>query len=121
MADILMSAETAAEGIAFGANGAAPLPQVLPKTDTGRRGYDGIIDAVNRLPRPLAACLALLLFLDAAIDPAGFEARMQALSAIPHRFADELDNVVAVSFDHRNPLGRRTSLRIVFSTPRRHL
>ena len=83
MADILMSAETAAEGIAFGANGAAPLPQVLPKTDTGRRGYDGIIDAVNRLPRPLAACLALLLFLDAAIDPAGFEARMQALSAIP--------------------------------------
>ena len=83
MADFLSNAATTAEAIVFGADGEAALPQVLPQTDTGRRGYDGIIDAVNRLPRPLAACLALLLFLDAAIDPAGFEARMQALSAIP--------------------------------------
>ena len=83
MADILMSAETAVEGIAFGANGAAPLPQVIPKTPTARLGYDSLVDAVNRLPRPIAACLALVLFIDAAVEPSGFEARMQALTAIP--------------------------------------
>jgi hypothetical protein len=83
MADFLTTAETAVEGVAFGTNGAAPLPQVIPKGARARQGYDSAIDAVNRLPRPLAACLALALFLDAAIEPAGFEARMQALSAIP--------------------------------------
>ena len=83
MADILTQVGTTAEGIAFGTEGAAPLPQVLPESPKARRGYDGLIDAANRLPRPLAACLALALFLDAAIDPTGFEARMQALSAIP--------------------------------------
>ena len=76
MADILTSAETTVEGIAFGANGAAALPQVIPEGAAERTGYDRAVDAVNRLPRPLAACLALALFVDAAIDP-------QALSAIP--------------------------------------
>ena len=83
MADFLSTAGTAAEAIAFGSDGAAHLPQLPPETVKGQRGYDGLIDAVNRLPRPIAACLALALFLDAAIEPAAFEARMQALSAIP--------------------------------------
>ena len=83
MADILTSAETTVEGIAFGANGAAALPQVIPEGAAARTGYDRAVDAVNRLPRPLAACLALALFVDAAIDPQGFSMRMQALSVIP--------------------------------------
>ena len=83
MADILSNAELTVEGIAFGVGGAAALPQVIPQTSAARAGYDHIIDAANRLPRPIAACLALALFLDAAIEPSGFEARMQALSAIP--------------------------------------
>lgn len=83
MADILTDIGTTAEGIAFGTETTPALPQTPPQSAKARRGYDGAIDAVNRLPRPIAACLALGLFLDAAIDPAGFEARMQALGSIP--------------------------------------
>ena len=83
MADILSDIGTAAEGIAFGTEGTAALPQTPPQGVQAKRGYDGAVDAMNRLPRPIAACLALGLFLDAAINPAGFEARMQALGAIP--------------------------------------
>jgi len=87
MADFLSTAEktaeNAVESIAFGGNGAEALPQVIPDAPAARTGYDRMIDAANRLPRPLAACLALALFLDAAVEPTAFAARMQALNAVP--------------------------------------
>ena len=63
-------------------NGAA-LPEYQPVTKTGKQGYDKLIDALNRLPRPTLALLTLALFLVAGLNPAWFEARMQALAAVP--------------------------------------
>lgn len=61
----------------------APLPQYQATTPKGRIGYNHVIDAMNRLPRPLMALLSLAFFIVAGINPGWFEARMQALSAIP--------------------------------------
>ena len=71
----------AVEGIA--AENGAPLPEYQPTTPKGRVGYDHIIDAMNRLPRPVMALLTLAIFLVAAVNPDGFEARMQTLAAVP--------------------------------------
>ncbi len=63
-------------------NGAA-LPQYQPATPAGKKGYDKLIDALNRLPRPTLALMTLALFLIAGLSPTWFEARMQALAAVP--------------------------------------
>ena len=65
------------------AENGAPLPQYQPTTPRARLGYDHLIDALNRLPRPLMALLALGFFIVACINPPWFEARIQALSLIP--------------------------------------
>lgn len=78
---ITAEAAKAAEEIASGAAG--PLPAVQPRTPAGKKGYDHAIDALNRLPRPIAALATLALFLAAGLNPPWFEARMQALAAIP--------------------------------------
>ncbi len=65
------------------AENGAPAPEPRPATQQGQRGYDRLIDAANRLPRPALALFTAGLFLIAAINPAWFEARMQALAAVP--------------------------------------
>ncbi len=54
---------------------------------TGIKGltanYDRIIDALNRLPRPAMMVVSVALFAYAAYDPAGFAARMKALTDVP--------------------------------------
>ena len=65
------------------AQNGAPLPQDHPTTTKGRIGYNHIIDAMNRLPRPVMALLTLAIFLVAGLNPDWFEARMQALAAVP--------------------------------------
>ena len=65
------------------AENGAPLPEYQPATPTGKKGYNHMIDALNRLPRPMMALLSLAFFVVAAINPAWFEARMQAMAAIP--------------------------------------
>ena len=65
------------------AESGAPLPQYQPTTPKGSLGYNHLIDAVNRLPRPLMALLTLALFIVAGLNPTWFEARMQALAHIP--------------------------------------
>ena len=65
------------------AENGAPLPDYQPTTQQGRKGYDKLIDALNRLPRPTLALLSLGLFLVAGFNPTWFEARMQALAAVP--------------------------------------
>jgi Holin of 3TMs, for gene-transfer release len=45
--------------------------------------FDQMLDAINRLPRPLMALGTLALFADAMLDPVGFAARMAALDGIP--------------------------------------
>jgi hypothetical protein len=77
------AATGAVETIALGNAGGAPLPQLIPPPGPARVGYDRMVDAVNRLPRPLAALLVLALFLDAALDPAGFARRMAVMNQVP--------------------------------------
>lgn len=45
--------------------------------------YDRYVDALNRLPRPALMVLTVGLFAYAVLDPAGFAARMAALSKVP--------------------------------------
>ncbi len=61
----------------------APLPEYKPTTPQGSLGYNHLIDAMNRLPRPLMALLTLAAFIVAGLNPPWFEARMQALALVP--------------------------------------
>ena len=45
--------------------------------------YDRLVDALNRLPRPALMVVTVALFAYAAIDPAGFALRMEALNGVP--------------------------------------
>ena len=81
MTQIIDKLGTAVQAIE--ADNGAPLPQYQPTSPKGRLGYDHLIDALNRLPRPLMALLSLGFFIVAGINPPWFEARMQALSVIP--------------------------------------
>ena len=65
------------------------------------RGYDRAVDALSRLPRPAAALGALLLFGFATLDPEGFEARMQALAAMPDELWWILGGVLTFYFGAR--------------------
>ena len=96
---IVTSAETFAQDLATGAAG--PMPQVLPKTANGKAGYDRLIDAMNRLPRPLMALGALGVFVVAGINPAWFETQMQVLAAIPQPLWWLLGAVITMFFGSR--------------------
>jgi hypothetical protein len=65
------------------AENGAPMPEYRPSTAQGKLGYNHVIDALNRLPRPVMALLTLAIFVVAGLNPDWFEARMQALSAVP--------------------------------------
>lgn len=77
------SVETLAEDLMLPAEGAAALPAPRMATAQGKAGYDRAVDALSRLPRPAMAFGTLALFVDAVIEPQGFEHRMQALAAMP--------------------------------------
>jgi len=90
-----------AEGLVEGEPGIGPVPAQKPASDAGKKGYDRAIDALNRLPRPAAALGALALMGFALVDPAGFEARMQALAAMPEELWWLLGGVLTFTFGAR--------------------
>ena len=96
---IVRTAETLAQDLATGAAG--PLPQVQPKTATGKAGYDRLIDALNRLPRPLMALGALGVFVVAGLYPAWFETQMQVLASVPQPLWWLLGAVITMFFGSR--------------------
>jgi len=59
-----------------------PEPGALPPARPGS-GYDRLIDAVNRLPRPLMAFGSQALVLYALYDPAGFAAVEKSPEDVP--------------------------------------
>lgn len=63
------------------------FPGMFPGRDAPQRlasnRFDQLVNAINRLPRPLMALGTLLLFADAMLDPAGFADRMAALQSMP--------------------------------------
>jgi hypothetical protein len=96
---IVTSAETLAQDLATGAAG--PMPDVQPKTADGKAGYDRMIDAMNRLPRPLMALGALGVFIVAGVKPVWFETQMQVLAAIPQPMWWLLGAVITMFFGSR--------------------
>jgi hypothetical protein len=68
----------------------------------GRAGwFDTLVNALNRLPRPLLALGTLALFVYAMADPVGFGLRMQALALVPEPLWWLLGAVVAFYFGAR--------------------
>lgn len=77
-----------------------PPPGALPPARPGS-GYDRLIDAVNRLPRPLMAFGTQALMLYALLDPAGFALRMEGLDAMPEAMWWLLGAVITAYFGAR--------------------
>ena len=60
------------------------LSTLTPPADAGKRGrYDRLIDAANRLPRPVLVFGTLALFALAVLDPATFDRVMTSLRSMP--------------------------------------
>ncbi len=74
-------------------------PQVMNDVQAGR--YDRLIDAANRLPRPVLAFGAISMLLFAMLDPAGFARRMAALQAAPVELWWLVGGIIAGHFGAR--------------------
>lgn len=71
----------------------------------GRRSlFDTVIDAINRLPRPMLALGTIGLFVSAMTDPAWFGARMQGLALVPEALWWLMGAVVSFYFGARHQL-----------------
>lgn len=62
-------------------SGAPPVVVALPPRP--RRAYDRLVDALNRLPRPIMVLGSLALMGAAVVAPDWFTARMDALAQMP--------------------------------------
>ncbi len=73
-----------AEALRESADKNAALRQFGREFSQPRQGFfDRVIDALNRLPRPMLAFGTLGLFVAAMVDPIWFAARMQGVALIP--------------------------------------
>ncbi len=72
---------------------------VIPTPNS--RGYNRLIDALNRLPRPLMTMGTVLVFAYAMADPAGFTNRMQGLDQMPEAMWWLLGGVISFYFGAR--------------------
>lgn len=81
----------------FGAEFAAPR----------KHWFDGMMDAINRLPRPLLALGTIGLIISAMVDPAWFAARMVGLAAVPEPLWWLLGTIVAFYFGGRYQVKRQ--------------
>ncbi|HLS58995.1 MAG TPA: holin family protein [Paracoccaceae bacterium] len=63
--------------------------------------FDGFVNGLNRLPRPMMALGTLVLFVYAMVDPPGFSTRMQGLGHVPEPLWWLLGAVVSFYFGAR--------------------
>lgn len=63
--------------------------------------FDGLVDGLNRLPRPVIAFATLGLFAYAMTDPVAFTARMQGLAHIPEPLWWIMGSVIGFYFGAR--------------------
>lgn len=73
----------------------------IPATAKQGGRYDRMVDAVNRLPRPVMALGALILLAYAMLDPAGFSQRMTALANMPEALWWLVGGVITFTFGAR--------------------
>lgn len=67
-----------------------------------RSGFDRLMDAINRLPRPLMALGCIGLFVAAMTDPLWFAARMQGIALVPEPLWWLLGVIVSFYFGARH-------------------
>jgi len=79
-------------------NGGALVPNLSTRQ---RAAYDRLVDALNRLPRPLMALGTLAMLAAAMFDPIWFSARMEALAAMPEPMWWLIGAVVSLHFGGR--------------------
>lgn len=78
-----------------------PVPAVAALPPRSRGAYDRLVDAVNRLPRPLMVLGSLVLLLSALIAPDWFAARMEALAELPEALWWIIGAVLSLHFGSR--------------------
>jgi hypothetical protein len=79
-----------------------------------KAGFDRLMDALNRLPRPFMALGTLALIAAAMIDPVWFAARMTALAQIPEPLWWLIGAVVSLFFGARfQTVGQQFTREIV--------
>jgi Holin of 3TMs, for gene-transfer release len=80
----------------------AVLPPAIAGLSPRRRAaYDRLLDAVNRLPRPLMVLGSLVLVGSALVAPDWFAARMEALSDMPEALWWIIGAVLSLHFGAR--------------------
>jgi hypothetical protein len=79
----------------------APPPVILGLSPRRRAAYDRLVDAVNRLPRPVMVLGSLALVGSALVAPDWFTARMDALSDMPEPLWWIIGAVLSLHFGAR--------------------
>lgn len=74
---------------------------MTPAKSTTPAPYDRLIDALNRLPRPMMTIGTVLVFGFAMSDPEGFAARMKGLEQMPEALWWLLGGVISFYFGAR--------------------
>lgn len=77
------------------------LAAEMPPEAKAAGRYNRMVDAMNRLPRPLLALGSLLLVAYAMLDPAGFSHRMTALAGMPDALWWLIGAVITFTFGAR--------------------
>lgn len=81
---------------------AAMAAQSAEFRQTGRSRFDRVMDAVNRLPRPMMALGCLGLLGAAMVDPVWFSARMAGIALVPEPLWWLLGVIVSFYFGARH-------------------
>lgn len=90
-----------AEEVRARAEAAGLPPAVSGLAPRRRAAYDRLVDALNRLPRPLMVMGSLALLGSAIFAPAWFEGRMEALSDMPEALWWVIGAVLSLHFGAR--------------------
>ncbi len=92
-----------AEAIRDVARSTAVLAQFAAEFAQAKRGwFDGFMDGLNRLPRPMLALGTLALFVAAMVDPVWFAARMQGVALVPEPLWWLMGAIVSFYFGARH-------------------
>ena len=98
----------------------AALGQLAAEFARPQRGwFDGFVDGLNRLPRPMLALSVLGLFGMAMHDPVWFAARMQGLALIPEPLWWLMGVVVSFYFGARHQAKTQSFQRDMMTTAAR--
>ncbi|MDW4497528.1 holin family protein [Sulfitobacter sp. D35] len=81
-----------------------------------RRGFDGFMDGVNRIPRPALALGTLGLFVAAMVDPIWFAERMQGIALVPEPLWWLLGVIVSFYFGARHQQKTQDFQRTIATT-----